>query len=46
MSNKLQKTLAYQEKVNNAVKKLIEDNPELADELSAKIFEALEKSDE
>ena len=30
----------------DAVKKLIEDNPELADELSAKIFEALEKSDE
>lgn len=28
MSNKLQKTLAYQEKVNNAVKKLIESfNP-------------------
>ena len=30
----------------DAVKKLIEDNPELADELSAKIFEALEKSEE
>ena len=30
----------------DSVKKLIEDNPELADELAAKIFEALEKSDE
>ena len=30
----------------DSVKKLIEDNPELADELSAKIFEALEKSEE
>ena len=30
----------------DACKKVIEDNPELADELSAKIFEALEKSDE
>ena len=30
----------------DAVKKLIEDNPELADELAAKIFEALEKSEE
>ena len=30
----------------DSVKKLIEDNPELADELAAKIFEALEKSEE
>ena len=30
----------------DSVKKLIEDNPELADELTAKIFEALEKSEE
>ena len=30
----------------DSVKKLIEDNPELADELSAKIFEVLEKSEE
>ena len=30
----------------DSVKKLIEDNPELADELSDKIFEALEKSEE
>ena len=30
----------------DSVKKLIEDNPELADELSAKIFAALEKSEE
>ncbi len=29
----------------DAVKKLIEDNPELADELIAKIYEALEKSE-
>ena len=29
----------------DSVKKLIEDNPELADELAAKIFEALEKSE-
>ena len=30
----------------DSVKKLIEDNPELADELAAKIFEALENSEE
>ena len=30
----------------DSVKKLIEDNPELADELAAKIFEALEKNEE
>ena len=30
----------------DSVKKLIEDNPELADELAAKIFVALEKSEE
>ena len=30
----------------DSVKKLIEDNPELADELAAKTFEALEKSEE
>ena len=30
----------------DSVKKLIEDNPELDEELSAKIFEALEKSEE
>ena len=30
----------------DSVKKLIEDNPALAEELTAKIFEALEKSDE
>lgn len=30
----------------DAVKKLIEDNPELADELAAKIFEALENSEQ
>jgi recombination protein RecA len=30
----------------DSVKKLIEDNPELADEMTAKIFEALEKSEE
>ena len=30
----------------DSVKKIIEDNPELADELAAKIFEALEKSEE
>ena len=30
----------------DAVKKLIEDNPELADELSAKITDALENSEQ